>query len=98
MIDYISKDDCLIFRFTGKMDTKNSLNFEQDIYHKAEEAPDKLFIFDLQEVDYIASAFLRICITVAQKAPKDGFEIINVQPQIKKIFKIAGLEQYFPIS
>ncbi len=48
--------------------------------------------FDLAGVDFIASAFLRICMLAARQMPPGNFIIINSQPAVQKIFSIAGLD------
>ncbi|MCD4736107.1 MAG: STAS domain-containing protein [Bacteroidales bacterium] len=55
-------------------------------------------IFDLQQVDFIASSFIRICVKTAKQLKKDGFEVTNTSPMIKKTFKIAGLDQILNVS
>ena len=49
--------------------------------------------FDLSGVAYVASSFLRICLKAAATAGKDRFELIHARPEIKKVFKIACLDQ-----
>lgn len=55
-------------------------------------------VFDMKDVDYIASGFIRICMDTAKKVSRDNFSIINTSPVIKKIFKIAGLDGSLNIS
>lgn len=50
-------------------------------------------VLDLAGVKFVSSAFLGLCVRAFQKTSKQGFEIINVAPTIKRVFKIAGLEQ-----
>jgi anti-anti-sigma factor len=50
-------------------------------------------VFDLQEVDYISSSFLRIVIKIVKAVGKENFAITNVQPSIMKVFKIANLTE-----
>ncbi|GHB91221.1 STAS domain-containing protein [Cerasicoccus arenae] len=48
--------------------------------------------FDLGGVSFVASSFLRTVLTVNRAKARDaGFAIINVQPEVKKVFKMAGL-------
>jgi anti-anti-sigma factor len=49
-------------------------------------------VFDLEEVDFISSAFLRLCIHGQREARDHGFHVVNVGPYIKRVFKIAGLD------
>ncbi len=48
--------------------------------------------FNLEKVNFITSAFIRICIISAKTVGKENFSIINSSPLIKKTLKIAGLE------
>lgn len=98
MVKFTQKKDSLTFTFDKRMDSKNSLDAEKNIDHIMHKQSPKKIIFDLQNVDYVASAFLRICITIVKKIGKDNFAIINTKPQIKKIFKISGLEEFFDIT
>lgn len=54
---------------------------------------DGAVVLDLAGVKFVSSAFLGLCVRAYQKASKQGFEVINVAPTIKRVFKIAGLEQ-----
>ncbi|MEN6456353.1 MAG: STAS domain-containing protein [Prolixibacteraceae bacterium] len=49
--------------------------------------------FDLAEVSYIASSYIRICMATAKKLRPGNFSIINCNPFIKKTFKVAGLDE-----
>ena len=98
MVKFTQKEEALIFTFDKRMDSKNSLDAEKNIARITQEQSPKKIIFDLQNVEYVASAFLRICITMVKKMNKENFTIINTQPQIKKIFKISGLEDFFDIT
>lgn len=98
MVKFTQDEDTLTFSFDKRMDSKNSLDAEKNIERIIYEKPPKKIIFDLQNVDYVASAFLRICITTVKKIKKDNFFIIHTQPQIKKIFEISGLEDFFDIT
>ena len=55
-------------------------------------------VFDLQGVDYVASAFFRICLVVVKKAGSDKLTIINLSPMCKRMFKIAGLDRIFKLA
>jgi anti-anti-sigma regulatory factor len=48
--------------------------------------------FDMTEVSYVSSAFIRICIATAKKTGELNFSVMNSNPVIKKTFKIAGLD------
>lgn len=50
-------------------------------------------VFDLAEVSFIASIFLRLCLKTFKKMGRERFCIINASPSVIKIFTIAGLKE-----
>jgi len=88
--------------FSGRMDSLNTKEIEEKLAQKvAEVSGDKeelKVIFDLGGVDYIASAFIRVCLVTAKDITEGNFSITNTNPFIKKTFKIAGLETILNVS
>lgn len=92
--------------FTGRLDTNACLQIADEITNKMTEIKDPAtdlpndyhIIFDLKEVNYISSSYIRICVNTAKKAEKGKFCIINSDPFIKKTFKIAGLDEMLNVS
>jgi anti-anti-sigma factor len=74
------------------MDTVTCEGMEVELQTSLAES-DSSVVFDLTGVKFVSSAFLGLCVRAFQKTSKLGFEIINVEPTIKRVFKIAGLEQ-----
>jgi len=103
----------LICKFSERMDSENSPAAATMIDEKLEELlnkneiqassenPNKFenlkIIFDLQDVNFVSSAFMRNCIMFAKKVQLEYFSIINTHPFIKKTFKIAGLDNMMEI-
>jgi len=52
----------------------------------------------MQDVDYVASAFLRMCLKVVKEVGPRNFSVINVHPNVKKVFKIAGFDKQLSIT
>ena len=52
----------------------------------------------MTEVNYIASSFIRICVTVAKQVPRGNLTIVNCDPFLKKTFKIAGLDEIMIVT
>ena len=50
-------------------------------------------VFDLASVDYVASAFMRLCLIAVRKAGKGGFSIINATPFVQEMLHMAGLDK-----
>ncbi len=97
------------YKFTGRMDSLVCLQEAPLVEERLNEvlkslasggSPGVLLkaVFDLEGVDYIASAFIRICVKASKTLKKENFSIVNTDPQVKKVFKIAGLDEQFNVS
>lgn len=92
MNKYVRNENLLTCILTGKIDTLNSYVLESEIdQNKSEDITS--IVFDLKDVDYISSTFLRIVIKIVKEFGKENFTILNVQPTVLKVFKIANLTE-----
>jgi anti-anti-sigma factor len=105
MIDFNYTNHELKCSFQGRLGADRSAEISDSINKKINEikgsqtADQELnIVFDFEKVDFIASAFIRICITTFKQVGKDNFSIINTKPIIKKTFAIAGLTDEMNIS
>ncbi len=98
MLDCFLKNEVLTISFAGRMDSRASTDLESELTEKLAEITCKKIVFDLDGVDYIASAFLHICLVTAKKVGQENFSVINTKAHIKKTFIIAGLDQIFKIT
>jgi len=94
--DDITKEKTLVCSFADRMDTENCRKAETEIFNKVRESQIPV-VFNLDEVDYIASMFLRLCIQVAKEVDTENFSIINLHPNVKKVFMLAGLDKQINI-
>lgn len=97
----------LICKFSGRLDTQNCISLSEEINNKLQELkqglsekdkPEEKIDFDMTEVTYISSSFIRICLTTFNQSQKGNFAIINCDPFLKKTFKIAGLDDLLTVS
>ena len=106
MAEYIYNhhQNILNCKFNGKLDTELSMKIQKELEYEVDEKLQKehtetfRVIFDFKEVEFVTSAFIRLCILIAKKAEKENFSITGTNPFIKKTFKIAGLEQELSIT
>jgi anti-anti-sigma factor len=91
-----TEDGNLLCSFKGSLNSDTCLKIAEELSTKVSEAKGKV-IFDLKEVDYIASAFLRICQKSYKDVGAEKLSIINVTPAVKKVFKITGFEKFMDI-
>ncbi len=95
-IEYGANDGKLICLFTGEVDTVATSEVNKELMEKIRSAQAPV-VFDFANVTYIASAFLRVNLMIAKEL-KDDFSIVNVSPPIKKVFKIAGFDNFISMK
>ena len=89
MVRFFIENGKLRCAFVGSINTLKCLELEKELYARirAEKLP---VVFDLRDVDFIASAFLRICLTMHKELGQDRLTLVNLQPAVLTVFKIAG--------
>jgi anti-anti-sigma factor len=98
VVNFITTEEGnLICSFSGTLNSDVCLKMAGEISAKTSETKGKL-IFDLKQVDYIASAFLRICQKSYKDTGAERFSIINLSPSVKKVFKVTGFEKFMNIQ
>jgi len=85
-----------VVRMSGRLDTA-TYEASQPVMLEALEKAAAGIIMDLEFLEFISSAGLRVMLILGKQAHGNGKRIalINVQPPIYKIFKIAGLDKVF---
>lgn len=97
--EFDSENKTLNCIFDGRMDGPTSMEADKHLQLKLEEVsaataqPSLKVVFDMNSVEYIASAFIRLCLQTAKTVDSGNFSITNTNPFIKKTFKMAGLDQ-----
>jgi anti-anti-sigma factor len=87
------KEGKKVFNFEGRLDTATCSGIDSEVNTLVETAGQPV-VFDLKNVDFVSSAFLRLCISAVKKTGPGKFQVANAAPQIKKVFKIAGMDQF----
>ena len=103
IFDYDKNKNQLICKFDERMDSLSSPIAEKEISQKIDELSADFtgtmnLVFDLNKVDFVSSAFMRVCIIFAKKIKKENFKIINTKLMIKKTYKIAGFDKLMNIE
>ena len=92
-IDKILSNQELIIILDGRLDTNTSAYLDNEIQNLYNI---KTLILDLEKLEYISSAGLRILLNLQKIMEKQGSMIIrNVKENIKKIFDITGFTDLF---
>ncbi len=89
-------------RFEGKLTSDRCLamapEVEAEINNLLEEDPEARLAFDLAGVDFVVSAFIRLCLQAARRMPQGNFTIVRCRPEVRKIFSVAGLDKLIELS
>jgi len=97
MIEFKIEADQLVCIIPERADTPSCLSWQDDLMSRIEEAGIPV-AFDMSGVTYVSSAFLRICLMVGKRTGQDRFRLYSVSPDVKKVFKIAGLDPQLQID
>jgi len=98
-LEIIPLEDAQVVLFPLRFDAQNAPEVEADLKRLLATAPRKM-IFDFSKTDYVASAGLRVLLVVTRDQMKAGRKValVEIRPQVLKIFEMAGFTSIFPIS
>ena len=97
----------LVCKFSGRLDTLVCTSLSGEVQSKITDCKQDQTLdkqtglkisFDMKEVTFISSAFIRICLFTYKEVGKGSFSILNSDPFLKKTFKIAGLSELLSVS
>jgi stage II sporulation protein AA (anti-sigma F factor antagonist) len=97
MVRMALEEGKLVYRFQGPLDTATCQAVEAEILAQVQEAQAPV-VFDLKGVEYVASAFLRLCLVVSKQVGLERFSVVNVHPFVKKVLMIANLSDFLKIA
>lgn len=89
-------DGKLVCTLVGHFDTVQSQKLEELL--KARLSPPQAVVFEMQDVTYVCSAFLRVCVYVAKTVGAQSFALLDLAPPIRRVFKMAGLSTLFEVG
>ncbi|WP_035240675.1 STAS domain-containing protein [Desulfobacter vibrioformis] len=94
-------DECsnaLVISVAGKIDASNSTEIEKEIAASTATVQ-KIVILDLQGLEYMSSAGLRVVLISAKnlKAKKQDLLISGLQGPVKDVFELSGFYSIFKI-
>lgn len=86
------KDYVYSVQLQGSVDTETSPELEEQL-KEIIDAKTKAVILDMSGVNYVSSAGIRVVIWAKKVLQKENatFAMINVQPQIKKVFDVMKI-------
>ena len=93
-----SEDQALVISVSGRFDFSAHQEF-RDAYETSEAQPDAYKV-DMREATYLDSSALGMLLLLRDHAGGDNsaIEIVNCNPDVKKILTISNFEQLFTIK
>ncbi len=97
MVDIIKKDDEFIIKLKGRIDSKNSGDCDKAIFDELNDSSITKIKIDMDELEYISSAGLRILMKIA-KQNQERLTISNVNRDIYDILEMTGFTELFDVN
>ena len=87
--------DKLVIALEGRLDTVSSPDLEKEI--KEVPASVKEIVMDLENLEYISSAGLRVFLYI-QKKMAGGMKIIHANEIVREVFEVTGFIDTFTVE
>jgi len=101
-MEFLEVDNALHCSFLGRLDGHVCSEIEQPLLKRVSDFKNHRasvrLTFDLANVVYISSAFLRICLICCRTFGKDSFSITNVSDEIHNVFRISGFSEIMDVT
>lgn len=97
-IDSYEEKGVVCFTLEGRLDAVTSEAAEKVIIERVK-GQGGSFLFDLQKLDYISSAGLRVLLATAKEIKRNQgrFAMCTPTRDVRNIFEISGFSSFFPI-
>ncbi|MCD2512854.1 STAS domain-containing protein [Comamonas endophytica] len=98
-IEQERRDDILILRPRGRLDSSSSPEFERLLVEQLDAGIQRLAL-DFSGLDYISSAGLRVVLLAGKKlrASKGRMVLAAMQPMVHEVFDMSGFLTLFAVA
>lgn len=93
---FLTNDNLLTLWLTGRIDSANASEVEKEIEQIRADNPAEGLVLDLEELDYISSAGLRIILRLRKAVPL--LKLINVSSEVYDVFDMTGFTEMVTIE
>ncbi len=92
------REGALILRASGRLDSARAEGFEEQL-EEAVGQNDQNVILDLEDVEFMNSAGLRIALLTAKELDRAGrrFAVCALSEQVSAVFKISGFDKIIAV-
>ena len=96
-IEKTAEDNKITYVLEGRLDTATSPELEDEVRDLPEDVQE--LVFDLEKLEYISSAGLRVILAAQKIMAKQGeMKVINVNDTIMEIFEVTGFTDILTIE
>ncbi len=97
-INQTELDGIVKLSIDGRLDAVSSVEADKEFTQVLDAGNDKLLI-DLENLEYISSAGLRVLLVVAKRIQQKGGKVVlsSLTPNVKEVFEISGFSSIFKI-
>lgn len=93
------ENEIIILGPVGHLDTRSQGDFEKAVLERLQ-AGERRFIVDMVEVEYLASAGLRVLLMLAKKLKSSEGQLVicGMNEHVLEVFNVAGFSSFFTIN
>ncbi|MDR3234843.1 MAG: STAS domain-containing protein [Planctomycetaceae bacterium] len=88
--------------FSGRLDGEVCAELERPLRQRIngflQKSQEARLVFDLAGVEYVSSAFLRLCLIHCKLTGKTGFTIVRPSDNVYKVFRISGFTEIMQVT
>ena len=88
MMEFVKKEETLIIKLGGRVDSSNAAEVEKELIDICTENEHGKVVVDIEKLEYISSAGLRVILKI--KKSQNDMEIINASNEVYEIFSMTG--------
>jgi anti-anti-sigma factor len=98
MVFVLERSETVIILVDPRFDADNAPEVEAKLKKIIEKSP-KRVLFDFAKTEYVASAGMRVLLSIARSILQKGGKVVlsSLSPNVRKVFEIAGFTNIFPI-
>lgn len=96
MMEFVKKEETLIIKLGGRVDSSNAAEVEKELVDICTENEHGKVVVDIEKLEYISSAGLRVILKI--KKSQNDMEIINASNEVYEIFSMTGFSDIISIK
>ena len=92
------EDGVTVVRLLGRLDTESSPEAETELLARL--PANGRWLMNLEELEFVSSAGLRVFLLLAREARKNGTRLAlsSLRPSVRAVFRISGFDTLFSIA